>query len=64
MDYTKAENLTKLGSTSYKSNGNYSYTDWNTMPGTTYAMRDYLFDNYMHKFMGIGWESAGYPMLK
>lgn len=26
-------------------------------------MRDYLFDNYMHKFMGIGWESAGYPML-
>ncbi len=63
LDYTKAENLTKLGSTSYKSNGNYSYTDWNTMPGTTYAMRDYLFDNYMHKFMGIGWESAGYPML-
>ncbi|MDY4159285.1 MAG: hypothetical protein SOY02_03505 [Candidatus Onthovivens sp.] len=33
------------------------------MPGTTYAMHDYIFDNYMHTFWGIGWPDGGYPML-
>ncbi|MDY4593236.1 MAG: hypothetical protein SO434_07580 [Eubacteriales bacterium] len=63
LDYTRLENLTKFGSTNYNASGSYSYANWSKMPGTTYAMRDYLFDKYMHTFAGVGWESKGYPML-
>ena len=42
---------------------NYSFEKYWEMPGTTYAMRDYLFDNYLHTFLGLGSQSYGYPML-
>lgn len=53
LDYTKAENLTKLGSTSYKSNGNYSYTDWNTMPGTTNYFKSKISYNRIIEFLNF-----------
>lgn len=39
------------------------YKEWDTMPGTNYSMRDYLFDKYMHTFMNIRDYSKGFPMM-
>ena len=63
FDHTTSEPLAKTVTTTYKDIESYDFKDWQNMPGTAYAMRDYLFDKYMHTFMGIGWDSAGYPML-
>lgn len=60
---TEIEPLAKTIKTSYKNADYYSFKDWSSMPGTTYAMHDYIFDNYMHTFWGIGWPDGGYPML-
>ena len=63
LDKTITEPLAKTVSTSYKNTNYYSFNEWNNMPGTTYAMRDYIFDKYMKTFLGIGWPDGGYPML-
>ncbi len=63
LDKTITEPLTKIVSVSYKDTNYYSFNEWNSMPGTTFAMRDYIFDKYMKTFLGIGWPDGGYPML-
>lgn len=63
LDYITENTLVKKTTTINKNTSNYDYTNWTSMPGTNYAMRDYLFDNYMHTFWGMGWEDAGYPMM-
>lgn len=63
LDKTITEPLAKTVSASYKNTNYYSFNEWNNMPGTTYAMRDYIFDKYMKTFLGIGWPDGGYPML-
>lgn len=59
----KNENVTRKIGTNYKIADEYDFAEWPRMPGTTYAMRDYLFDNYMHTYLGIGSEDKGYPMM-
>lgn len=63
LERTEIEPLVKTVKTSYRNADYYSFKDWTSMPGTTYAMHDYIFDNYMHTFLGIGWPDGGYPML-
>lgn len=36
---------------------------WDLMPGTTFAMHDYLFDKYKHTFWNIGSYDKGFPMM-
>lgn len=63
FSYSQIENLTKQATTQYLDVSTYSFDQWDSMPGTTYAMHDYLFDNYMQTFAGVGMEDVGYPML-
>ncbi len=63
LENTQIEPLVKTTTTPYKDTSFYSFEDWSEMPGTTYAMRDYMFDKYKHTFWGIGWPDGGYPML-
>lgn len=63
LQMTVTENISKFATINYKDVTYYPYTDWSVMPGTSYAMRDYLFDNYMKTSFGIGSPDFGYPML-
>lgn len=63
LDRIETEPLVKSVTTTYKDTDFYRFSEWKNMPGTTYAMHDYIFDNYMKTFMGIGWPDGGYPML-
>ncbi len=63
LDYRKTEYLTHYVETPYLNVENYDFTSWTQMPGTTYAMRDYLFDGFKHTYLGLGWDDVGYPML-
>lgn len=63
LDRIENEPLARTVTTSYRNTDFYSFENWSSMPGTTYAMRDYIFDNYKHTFIGIGWPDGGYPML-
>lgn len=56
------EELVVMGKAQYKNGTHYDYTQWSEMPGTSNAMQCYLFDKYMHTFLGIGSDS-GYPMM-
>lgn len=62
LDYTKEEPLIAYGKAPFQGMQGYDLRTWSLMPGTTYAMRDYLFDKYKHTFLGIGGDS-GYPMM-
>ena len=61
---TKNEELIKKIVYPFVDGNNYSFESWPTfsMPGTSYAMRDYLIDNYLHTY-GI-WETPGLKDLK
>lgn len=59
----KKEPLARAVKTIYKDTNYYSFKEWSSMPGTTYAMRDYIFDNYKKTFMNLGDENNGYPMM-
>lgn len=65
LDFKRSEYLMEKEITSYQEDNSipYSYEKYWEMPGTTYAMRDYLFDNYMDTFAGFGNENDGFPML-
>lgn len=61
LDYTSTETLIENAQINKITSGEYPMENWIDMPGTTQAMHDYLFDNYMHTVLGIGNED-GYPM--
>ncbi|MDE7384492.1 MAG: hypothetical protein K2M84_01910 [Anaeroplasmataceae bacterium] len=59
-----SEELTRKVKYPYVEGNSYGLESWPTyaMPGTNYAMRDYLLDNYLHTY-GI-WEKPGIKDLK
>lgn len=63
FDHYESQSLAKNVSVPYQNGSYYDFQNWNAMPGTNYAMRDYLFDKYMHTFMGLGSDKDGYPMF-
>ncbi len=63
LNYTSLQSLTRKGYAPYSADTvSYNFTDWTMMPGTNYAMRDYLMDNYLHTILGIANNDDGYPM--
>lgn len=59
---TRVEPLLQTTETPYREGNYYPFDEWETMPGTNYAMRDYLIDKkYMTVFWG-GVFSGGHPM--
>ena len=63
LERTEVEPLISPAKVLYKNADYYDFKEWNQMPGTTFAMRDYIFDKYMHTYLGIGSNDKGYPML-
>ncbi|MDE6415222.1 MAG: hypothetical protein K2K48_07380 [Anaeroplasmataceae bacterium] len=61
-DYSVEEPLLKKARLTFSENSSYEFGFWDYMPGPTHALRDYLFDNYLHTYL-IKDDEKGYPML-
>ena len=63
LDRVELDYLINPATIPFKNAEYINFDEWSEMPGTSYAMRDYIFDNYMETYIGIGAPDIGYPML-